>query len=326
MRRREFIRLFSSTVVAWPLTARAQQAAMPLIGFLSSRSPNESEALVAAFRQGLAETGYVEGQNVYIAFRWGEGQVNRLPALADELVKTHPAVIVAVGGIVSGLAAKAASLTIPIVAIGSELDKAGLVASLGRPGGNVTGVSLMNPLLDAKRLELLRELVPSATTIAILVNPINPVSKIQSRDIQAAADRTKQQIYFVDAAGERDFDAAFAKIMQQGAGALLVAAEAIYEAGREHLVQLTTRHSMPAMFFARSFVADGGFVSYGPSISDAYRQAGVYVGRILRGAKPAELPVQQPIKFQFVINLKTAKALGLNISSQMQLLADEVIE
>lgn len=279
-----------------------------------------------AFRQGLAETGYHEGQNVYIAFRWGEGQVNRLPVLADELVKTHPAVIVAVGGIVSGLAAKAATLTIPIVAIGSELDRAGLVASLGRPGGNITGISLMSPSLDAKRLGLLRELVPSATTMVILVNPTNPVTKIQSRDIQAAADGIKQQVSFVDAVGERDFDAAFVKIKQQGAGALLVAADAIYEAGREHLVQLTMRYSIPAMFFARSFVADGGLVSYGPSIPDAYRLAGVYVGRILKGAKPADLPVQQPIKFQFVINLKTAKALGLSVSNQMQLLADEVIE
>ena len=323
--RRELIAALGSAAT-WPLAARSQQPTPPMIGFLSSRSPSESEPFVSAFRQGLAEAGYVEGQNVYIAFRWAEAQISRLPVLAAELVQVHASVIVAVGGVVSGLAAKAATSNIPIVAIGSELDTVGLVSNLGRPGGNITGMSLMNPLLDAKRLQLLRELVPSASTIAVLVNPTSPLAKNQLRDIQAAADSIKQKIYFVNALSERDYKSAFTKILQQGAGALLVSAEALYEAGREHLIALAAHHSIPTMYFARSFVANGGFVSYGPSIRDAYRQAGGYAGRILRGTKPGDLPVLQPTKFEFVINLRTATALGLSISNQMQVLADEVIE
>jgi putative ABC transport system substrate-binding protein len=323
MKRREFVTLLGGAAAAWPLAASAQQPAMPVIGFLSSRSPGESTSVVAAFRQGLKEAGYTEGQNVHIAFRWAEGQYEQLQPLAGELVQSQVAVILAAGGTVTGLAAKAATSTIPIVSIGSDPDRVGLVASLSRPGGNVTGISLLSWSLSAKRLELLRELVPTAALIAVLINPKAPSAEIESQEIQTAARTIGQQIHILNASSESDIDAAFTSLVQQRARALLISGDAFFNSRRNQLVALAARHAVPTIY---SFSAAGGLISYAASIPDAYRQAAIYVARILKGEKPADLPVMQPTKFDLVLNLKAAKALGLTIPPGVLAIADEVIE
>jgi putative ABC transport system substrate-binding protein len=321
--RREFITLLGSAAATWPLAARAQQPAMPAIGFLSSRSPSESASVVAGFRHGLKEAGYREGQNVHIAFRWAEGQFDQLPALAAELVEIQVAVILAAGGTVTGLAAKAATATIPIVCIGTDPDKVGLVASLSRPGGNVTGISPLSWPLSAKRLGLLRELVPTAAVIAVLINPNRPGAEMELEGIQAAARATGQQIHILHASSESGIDAAFTNLVQQRVGALLIGADAFFDSRRNQLVALAARHAVPTIY---SFSAADGLISYASNIPEAYRQAAIYVGRILKGEKASDLPVVQPTKFELIINLKTAKALGIDVPLHLQQLADEVIE
>ena len=313
-------------VIAWPFAVRAQQATTPLIGFLSSRSPNESEALGAAFRQGLAEGGYAEGQNVHLAFRWAEGRYDRLPELAAELVKAQVAVIASVGGSVSALAARSATTTIPIVAVTTDPVKHGLVTSFNRPGGNITAVSPSSTLLSAKRLELLRQLVPAATVIGVLLNPTFPDSETQLEDVKGAAATIGAQIRVVNASSEHEIDAAFANLSQQRIGALVSGVDPFFDTRRDQIVALAAHYAVPTIYGQRPYAVAGGLMSYAPSFSEAYREAGVYAGPILKGEKPADLPVVQPTKFELVINLKTAKALGLQVPIPMQLLADEVIE
>jgi putative tryptophan/tyrosine transport system substrate-binding protein len=294
--------------------------------FLSLASPAPWTPYVAGFRQGLNEAGYVEGKNVAIEFRWAEGHHDRLPALAADLVSRHVAVLVATGGVVPGRAAKAATSTIPIVVTGaSDLAGSGIVASLGRPGGNVTGVSVFSGELMAKRLELLHELVPKATVIAVLVNPDNASAESYARDVQEATRSLGQQLHVLKARTEQEIDAAFAILVQLRAHALVVAPDAFFNVRREQIVGLAARHAVPAIFDFHEFVIAGGLMSYGASLSEAYRQAGIYTGKILDGAKPGDLPVMQPTKVELVINLKTAKALGI-IIPQSLLLRAEVIE
>jgi putative tryptophan/tyrosine transport system substrate-binding protein len=326
MRRREFITLVGGVAV-WPLSARAQQSAMPMIGFLSSRSPGESASVVVAFRQGLNEAGYVEGQNVAIEFRWAEGEIDRLTAMATDLVSRQVAVIVAAGGDRPALAAKAATSTIPIVFAGSDFPvKIGLVASLSRPGGNVTGASLFTSELEAKKLAVLRELTPSAPLIAMLVNPTNPSAETDIEDVQKAASSVGQRILLLRASSEAEIDTAFESVLRHRADSLLVAHDPIFLSRRDQFIALAARHRVPAIYEFREFVVDGGLMSYGSKITDNYRLAGNYTGRILKGTKPADLPVQQPTKFELVINLKTAKALGLEVPATLLTRADEVIE
>jgi putative ABC transport system substrate-binding protein len=326
VRRREFIALTGSTV-AWPLTAWAQQPAMPVIGYLSSRSSADGAAMVAAFRRGLNENGYVEGQNVAIQYRWAEDEYDRLPGLAADLTTRQVAVIAATGGEPTVFAAKAATSTIPIVfSSGADPVKLGLVASLNRPGGNATGVSLIVAELEAKRLGLLRDLVPTPGAIAVLINPDMPNAETQMKEVQASARAIGQQVHILHAASDRGFDDAFAALVQQRAVALLVTADPFFTSRREQLVAMAARHAIPAIYSHRDFAATGGLIAYGPSFADAYRQMGIYVGKILKGAKPADLPVVQSIKFELVINLKTAKVLGLTLPSGLLSIADEVIE
>jgi putative ABC transport system substrate-binding protein len=325
MKRREFITLLGGAAVAWSVVARAQQAAMPVIGFLRSETLADAAYLVTAFRQGLKEAGFVEGQNVAVEYHSAEGQPERLRSLVAELVRRPAAVIV--GNTPSARAAKAATTTVPIVfATGSDPVKDGMVTSLNRPGGNVTGVTFLAGVLGAKRLELLRQFVPKATSIAVLVNPNTFETEAERSDVQAAARAIGQQLIVLDVSSERDIESAFATIVQRGAGALLAGSGAFMTSHREGLVALAARHALPTGYTQREFVTAGGLMSYGTSQSDAYRQAGIYAGRILKGEKPADLPVLQPTKFEFVLNLKTAKTLGLEIPPTLLALTDEVIE
>jgi putative tryptophan/tyrosine transport system substrate-binding protein len=323
MRRRELMLLLGSAMTA-PLALRAQQKAMPVIGFLGSTSP--VAPYVAAFHQGLSETGYVEGQNVAIEYRWAEGRYDRLPALAVDLVGSKVDVIVTVGGVSSALAAKSATSTIPIVFSAADPVGAGLVASLARPGGNLTGFSIMAPELMPKGLELISELVPQAGVIALLVNPNNPGTEAIIRDVREAARVKGLQLPILKASTENEIDAAFLTLVQLHAGALVVSIDPFFNSRRDQLVALASRHAVPAIYYWREFATVGGLISYGPSNPAAYRQAGIYVGKILKGAKPADLPVQQPTTFELVINLKTAKTLGLTIPQSILARADEVIE
>jgi putative ABC transport system substrate-binding protein len=326
MRRRDFIKTAGS-IAAWPLAARAQQPAMPVIGFLGAPSPAPYARYVAALHQGLKEAGYVEGQDVAIEYRWAEGQYDRLPALAADLVSRHVAVIVPIGGAPSTVAAKAATSTTPIVfSLGADPVELGLVASLNRPGGNITGVAMLGVELEAKRLELLRELVPSSVLIAMLVNPSNAQAKAQSQEVQAAALAIHQQVVILTASTEREVETAFATLVQKQAGALLVGADTFFTSQPTLLVALTARHAIPAIYPWRSHVDAGGLMSYGANLADTYRQQGILVGRVLRGEKPADLPIAQSTKFELVINLKTAKALGIAVPQTLQVAADEVID
>jgi len=306
---------------------RAQQKAMPVIGFLHSGSPGPFAPLVAAFRQGLSETGWVEGQNVAIEYRWAEGQDDRLPALAADLVGRNVDVIAAAGSLPPARAAKSATSTIPIVFMGiSDPVGNGLVASLARPGGNLTGISIMSTELMAKRLELVSDLIPQARVIAVLVNPNNPQTERVVQEVQEAARAKGVQLHVLKASTESEIDAAFASLVPLHAGALVVMADLFFGGQREQLVALTARHAVPAIYPWRSAAAAGGLISYGASLDSNYRQAGIYVGRILKGAKPADLPVPQPTTFELVVNLKTAKALGLAVPQSILVRADEVIE
>ena len=326
MRRRDFITVIAGSATAWPLAARAQQPAMPVIGYLSAGSPLAAARLIAVFRQSLAEAGYDEGRNVAIDYRWAEDHYDRLPALAAELVRRQVAVIVA-SPAPSAVAAKAAIATVPIVFhVSADPVKLGLVASLAYPGGNATGVNSFQTELGAKQLGLLRELLPTAARIGLLVNPTNPTVEDFTKDVTAAAATTGVQIDIVPASDSREIEAAFAAIIRNKADGLLIGADSFFYNRRLQLATLATRHALPAVSPTREFAEAGGLISYGTNLSEVYRQMGVYAGRILRGAKPADLPVVQATKFELIINLPTARALDLEIAPTLLARADEVIE
>ena len=325
--RRDFITLLGG-VAAWPLVARAQQPAMPIVGVVSPRSPEDSVRLGAAFRKALNETGYIEGQNVMVEYHWLEGKYDRLPALMADLVPRGVAVIATPGSNASALAAKAATATIPIVfGVGDDPVKLGLVSSLNRPGGNATGINFLTQEVTAKRLGLLHDLVPKAVRIAVLVNPANSSSaEATVRELAEPARTTGLQIQVLNASTSREIEAAVATFVRERADALFVAGDGFFIARRVQFATLATRHAIPAAFPTRNFVEVGGLMSYSTDSLDTYRWVGVYAGRILKGAKPADLPVQQSTKFEFVINLQTARALGIEVPNSLQLLADELIE
>jgi putative ABC transport system substrate-binding protein len=326
MKRRAFIAGLGATA-AWPRVARAQQSAVPVVGFLSSRSPNESAAVAAAFRQGLGEAGFSVGQNVTIEYRWAEGHYDRLPALAAELVNLKVAAILAAGGPPSALAAKKATSTIPVIfSAADDPVSLGLVASLNRPGGNVTGMSLFNATLVAKRLALLHELVPSARVIAYLTNPANPGVTLEVKAAQEAAKTFGLDLQIIDASTDQEIEAAFAHLVERHIGAVIIAGEPFFDSRRTAIVELAAKDAIPASYSWRENVAIGGLLSYGTTINESYRNSGIYCGRILKGERPADLPVMQPTKFEMTINLKTAKALGLNVPPTLLTAADEVIE
>jgi putative ABC transport system substrate-binding protein len=327
MNRRAFVSLFGGAAVIWPVGARAQQAALPVVGFLSARSPEEAQHLIEAFARGLKEGGFVEGQNVAIEFHWARGDYSRLPALAADLVQRRVAVIAAVGGENSAVAAKAATSTIPIVFItGDDPVGVGLVESFNRPGGNVTGVSLLTIMMEPKRLGLLRELAPGVELVGMLLNPNSPGAVRHAPDIEDAARRIGQRIVIAKASTDDELEAAFVSLLRERIGALLVAADPYFDTRRDRIVAFAARQRLPAIYQFREYAVAGGVLSYGISITDAYRQLGLYTAKILGGAKPADLPVQQVTKFELIINLKTAKALGITISDNLLSLADEVIE
>jgi len=326
MKRREVITLVSGALVAWPLAARAQQPAIPAIGYLNFGSPESDASRLTGLRRGLKETGYVEGRNFVIEYRWAGNQPDRLPALAADLVQLQVAVIVA-AGVLPALAAKAATTSIPIVfSVGADPVQLGLIASLNRPGGNLTGVNGFTGELGAKGLALLHELVPSTTTVGFLENPNNPIFELTTRDVLAAAPAIGLKVQILKAGTDREIDAAFASLVQARTGALLVGSDLFFNSRIEQVAALAARHAIPTMQAYREFVVVGGLISYGISLIENYRQVGVYTGRILKGEKPADLPVIQPTKFELSINLKTAKALGLQIPDRLLTLADEVIE
>jgi ABC-type uncharacterized transport system substrate-binding protein len=325
--RRELIVAIGGAVIALPLAARAQQPAMPVIGFLNAASPTEWTRFLTAFRGGLRESGFTEGQNVAIEFRWAEGQYDRLPRLAADLINRRVAVLVATGGITSAVAAKAATTTIPIVfSSGGDPVKEGLVASISRPGGNLTGVNLLTTALAPKRLEILREVVKKTSMIGVLLNPNNANSQAQVEDVEKAARAIDQQVRILHATSERDFETAFASMVQTRIGALIVGADPFFSSQRNHLIALTARERIPAIYEWREYAEAGGLMSYGSDLAEGYRQVGLYAGRILKGEKPADLPVVQSTKVEFVLNLKTARSLGLTISLPLLGRADEVIE
>jgi len=327
MDRRTFIGGVASALLAAPRTAQAQTSAIPVVGFLSSAQPAPYTPFVAAFRQGLNEAGYVEGKDVAIEFRWAEGHYDRLPTLASDLVRRQVAVLVAIGGNAPVLAAKTVTATIPIVFLsGGDPVKAGIVASLNRPGGNVTGVNVIFTALVPKDLEFLHQLVPKAAKISALVNPNYPDVELQRRELQETAAVIKQQIRVVSAGRERDIDSAFTTFVRQKTDALLVANDPFFLSRRDQIVALAARHAIPAIYSERQYTVAGGLMSYGPSLTDAFHRGGIYAGKILKGTKPGDLPVEQPTKYELVINLKTAKALGLAIPPSLLQRADQVIE
>jgi ABC-type uncharacterized transport system substrate-binding protein len=327
MRRREFITLIGSTAVGWPLEARAQQPAMPVIGFLGLASSTSNAPFIASFIRGLNDAGFAEGKNVLIEFRWAEGRYDRLPALAADLVGRHVAVIFASGGTVPLRAVMAATSSIPIIfSLGNDPVKQGIVSSLNRPGGNITGVTFTSAPLGAKRLELVRELIPKASLIASLVNPNSAAAVDEQQQLESVAGPIGLKILVLNAKSATEIDAAFTNLTQLHADALLIPPDAFFTERREQLVELAARYVVPTVYFEREYVVAGGLMSYGVPLRESYRQAGIYAGRILGGAKPADLPIVQATKFELVINLKTAKALGLEIPDKLLALADEVIE
>jgi putative ABC transport system substrate-binding protein len=326
MRRRELITLLGGAA-AWPLAARAQQPAMPIVGFMSGRSPEDSTDVASAFRQGLADTGFIEGQTVKIEYRWANGDYDKLPALAADLVNQKVEVLVGAGGDVSAAAAAKATKTIPVVfGMGGDPVKAGLVASFRRPGGNVTGFTLWTTETESKRLGLLRALVPGVPLIGILVNPPVPASEQELQDLGAAAKTVNQLLFVARANDDAELDAALASFVEQRVGALLVTAAPFFDTQLHRIVDFAAQKQLPAIYQFREYAVAGGLISYGPNVAEGYKNAGTYVGRILKGEKPADLPVMQPTKFDFVINLKTAKALGLTVPPTLLIEAGEVIE
>jgi putative tryptophan/tyrosine transport system substrate-binding protein len=327
LQRREFITLLGGAAATWPLAAQAQPSALPLIGFMSGRSPHDSADLTDAFRKGLGEAGYVEGETVLVEYRWANGDYSRLPGLASDLLARKVLVLVAVGGDASAAAAKQATSSVPIVfGMGGDPVHAGLVMSFNRPGGNATGFTLLTNQMEPKRVGLLHELVPSAAMLGALINPSFPPAAHQLEDIENAARSIKQSLIVARGDNDAQLEEAFATFVQQGVGTVLVAASPFFDTRREKIIALAAQRRLPAMYQFREYAVAGGLISYGPSITDSYEQAGIYAGRILKGAKPSDLPVLQPTRFEMVINLKTAAALGLAIPNTMQLLADEVIE
>jgi putative tryptophan/tyrosine transport system substrate-binding protein len=326
MKRREFLGVLGGAAAAWPLAARAQNPT-PLIGFLGGASAAPWTTFVTAFRAGLKDMGYVEGENLTIEFRWAEGRYDRLPGLAEDLVRRKVAVLVSTGGLATAQAAKAATTTIPIVfTLGSDPVQTGIVTSLNRPGGNITGIHLLTAVIDTKRLSLLRDTVPTNKLIAVLVNQTNPNARNQEKSIPEAAHGFGIKVHLLHASTRSELDEGFAKFAQMGAGALLVSADPFFNEQRNYIVALASRYAIPAMYEQRAFALAGGLMSYGTDFIDAYRQAGVYTGRILKGERPADLPVALSTKFNLVINLKTAKALGLTIPSGVLAIADDVID
>jgi putative ABC transport system substrate-binding protein len=327
MRRRDFIKAVAGSAAAWPLAARAQQPATPVIGFLNGASPQAWASFLAAFLQGLKQVGYVDGQNIVIEYRWAQNQSDRLPGLAAELVRHPVSVMVTSGGDHVVQAAKAAAPTTPIVStFGFDPVAHGLVASLNQPGGNITGVSVFSSVLIAKRVELLRELVPKVAIVAFLANPINPSAIADAKDIAAAAQTLSERVVVLNATTERECEVAFAELAQRGVGALAIQSDPFFNSVSEHLVALAKRYAVPVMYTRREFVAAGGLMSYGSSLTEAYRQLGIYTGHVLKGTKPADLPILLPSRFELVINLTTAKTLGIDVPLSLMVRADEMID